>query len=89
MLGSVFLSDAISLAVCVCVRVCVCVCACMNFQGLMEMYSHLRYYICSPGTTPLLPSDPYPDDIPVWPASSQTHDEGEGLIYIILLGLET
>lgn len=55
---------------------CVCVCVTgLSFRWLMEIFSHLRYYICSPGTTPLLPSDLRPDDIPVWPASSQSHDE--------------
>lgn len=57
------------------------------FQWLMEMFSHLRYYICFSGTTPLLPSDLHPDDIPVWPASSQPCDERGGLIYIIRAAL--
>lgn len=65
-------------------HVCVCVCVTgLSFRWLMEIFSHLRYYICSPGTTPLLPSDLRPDDIPVWPASSQSHDEWDGLIYIM------
>lgn len=59
------------------------------FQWLMEMFSDLRYYICFWTTTPLLPSDLHPDDIPVWPASSRPCDEWDGLIYIIraVLGL--
>lgn len=84
-IDSVRLSDGISFEVCE--FVCVCV-AGLNFQWLMEMFSHLRYYICFSGTTPLLPSDLHPDDIPVWPASSQPCDEWDGLIYIILLELE-
>lgn len=53
------------------------------FQWLMEMFSHLWCYICFSSTTPLLPSDLHPDDIPVWPALSQACDEWDGLIYII------
>lgn len=92
-IDSVHLSDGISFEicefVCACMFVCVSVCvAGLNFQWLMEMFSHLRYYICFSGTTPLLPSDLHPDDIPVWPASSQPCDEWDGLIYIILLELE-
>lgn len=64
--------------------VCMYVCFIgLGFQWLMEMFSHLRYHICSPGTVPLPPSDLRPDDIPVWPASSQSHDEWDDLIYII------
>lgn len=57
------------------------------FQWLMEMFSHLRYYICFSSTTPLLPSDLHPDDIPGRPASSQPCDERDGLIYIIWAAL--
>ncbi len=84
--SEIFLSDGMSPSVCMCVCVCVCVCTCItawSFRWLMEMFSYLRYYICSPGTARLLPSDLLPDDIPVWPASSLFHDEWDSLIYII------
>lgn len=63
------------------------VCQAKDFQWLMEMFSHLRYYICFSSTTPLLPSDLHPDDIPVWPASSRPCTERDGLIYIIWAAL--